>query len=397
MRGVTYLRFAALMRTVRIRCDASKERGRKDDIHMKQYRKQLLCGALTILMACGIGCVTESVEPPIGQNDPEIQSEVEVIGVVSDPNVPTATLNPTQTQTPELDATPFPTRAPIAGDVSTDRYPNYDTGRNADYSYQSDELRVAVTRHEDEEDQIVYYVADLWIRNINSFHMGSGNGKFGTGREKPESFAQRENAILAINGTMNSGLVVHNGYKLQNVENSSIGFRSGIAVVYRDGSVKMFNLARKQTFNYDKENKNNGGIWQAFQFGPILVQDGQIPTGLKQRERHPRAIFGYCGEPGHYIAVVVDGRTTKSIGMTEQEMAELMLSLGCTDAINLDGGNSAVMLFMGKTISTPSGKDNDGDGVADRNVNDMLEFAAYDENGVAPDLSTLHADKFLGE
>ena len=74
-----------------------------------------------------------------------------------------------------------------------------------------------------------------------------------------------------------------------------------------------------------------------------------------------------------------------------------MLSLGCTEAMNLDGGNSAVMLFMGKTINTPSGKDKDGDGIAGRNIVDLLMFAEYDAEGNAPDLSNMHADRFNGE
>ena len=156
------------------------------------------------------------------------------------------------------------------------------------------------------------------------------------------------------------------------------------------------NRAKKETFDYDKEKDRNGGIWQGFQFGPVVLQDGEIPTGLKKNERHPRIIFGYC-EPGHYVLVAVDGRTKTSIGMTEQEMGELMQSLGCKDAMNLDGGTSAVMLFMGKTINIPSGKDKDGDGVAGRMIADLLAFAEYDADGNAPDLSLVTPDKVYGE
>ena len=120
--------------------------------------------------------------------------------------------------------------------------------------------------------------------------------------------------------------------------------------------------------------EKNGGVWQAFQFGPVLVQDGEITTRLKKNERQPRTIFGYV-EPGHYIIVAVDGRTKTSIGMTEVEMAELMQSLGCTQAMNLDGGFSTSMLFMGETVNE---RVND-----DRNVNDMLLFAEYDAGGTA--------------
>ncbi len=292
--------------------------------------------------------------------------------------------------TPAPDATPLPTRAPIEGDVSTDRFPAYDTGADADWSYQSDELRVAIRRYENEEDQIVYYVADVWIRNINSFRMESGKGGFGKGREDPEDFAARVNAVFGVSGTMDSGLVVHNGKKYQNVENSDIAFRSGIVVIYRDGSVKMINRSKSEKFKFDSENKKNGGVLHALQFGPILVRDGEVQSGLKKRERHPRILFGYC-EPGHYVMVAVDGRTKKSIGMTETEAAELMRSIGCESAINLDGGNSAVMLFMGKTINVPSGTDKDGDGVAGRNIADLLAFAEFDADGNAPTLSTVQA------
>ena len=195
---------------------------------------------------------------------------------------------------------------------------------------------------------------------------------------------------------MCAGLVIQNGVKYHNAENSDIAFRSGIVLIYRDGSVKTINRAKKQTFNYNKEKDKNGGIWQGFQFGPVVLQDGEIPTGLKKNERHPRIIFGYC-EPGHYVIVAVDGRTKTSIGMTEQEMGELMQSLGCKDAMNLDGGTSAVMLFMGKTINVPSGKDVDGNGIAGRNIVDLLAFAEYDADGNAPELSLVTPDKVYGE
>ena len=184
-------------------------------------------------------------------------------------------------------------------------------------------------------------------------------------------------------------LDLHNGGKqTKGVEKSDINYRSGIVIIYRDGSVKTINLAKKQSYNYKAENEKNGGVWQAFQFGPVLVQDGEITTRLKKNERQPRTIFGYV-EPGHYIIVAVDGRTKKSIGMSEVEMAELMLSLGCTQAMNLDGGFSTSMLFMGETVNE---RVND-----DRNVNDMLLFAEYDADGNAPELSQVHADKFKGE
>lgn len=40
-------------------------------------------------------------------------------------------------------------------------------------------------------------------------------------------------------------------------------------------------------------------------------------------------------------------------GAKIQQMRELMLALGCVDAINLDGGASCGMYYDGKYIATP--------------------------------------------
>lgn len=294
------------------------------------------------------------------------------------------------------ETTPYAPRDPREDDVSKERFPNYDTGVDADYSYQSDELRIAIKKYTDEDEGQIYYVADIWMRSLNCFRMGFAHGKYNTGHEDPASFAQRDNVIFGVSGSFNKGLVIHNGEKTKGVEDNLIGFTSGIMVVYRDGTVKMIDRNQKEKFNYSKENKSRGGVLHALQFGPILLNDGKIPAGLKKNERHPRIIFGYY-EPGHYAAVAVDGRRKKAIGMTETEMAELMQRLGCVSAMNLDGGTSAVMLFMGRTINTPSGVDGDGDGIAGRNIVDMLEFAEYDANGNAASLTTVRPSKFLGE
>ncbi len=372
---------------------------------MRRYIGKLICIGLGMLLLFGaVGCRPEDTDSEgIVEVIPGMEGE-DTITAVLDPSggngqqtLPSGSTAQGGTETRSTPQATFgPTRPPIEGDVSTDRFPNYDTGADADWSYQSDELRVAIHKVEDEDLSVVYYVADVWIRNINSFRMGFGHGEFNSGREDPEEFARREHAIFGVSGTMNSGLVIHNGEKIKNAESSDIAFRSGIVLIYRDGSVKTINRAKNQSFNYNNEKKKNGGIWQGFQFGPVVLQDGKIPSGLKKNERHPRIIFGYC-EPGHYVFVAVDGRTKTSIGMTEQEMGELMQSLGCKDAMNLDGGTSAVMLFMGKTINIPSGKDVDGDGVAGRNIVDLLAFAEYDADGSAQDLSLVTPDKVYGE
>jgi hypothetical protein len=79
---------------------------------------------------------------------------------------------------------------------------------------------------------------------------------------------------------------------------------------------------------------------------PILVENGRrsiVGTpGANLRLRHPRTAT--CTNERKIIFVVVDGRQPQlSVGMTLEELADLMVSLGCTTAMNTDGGGSSVM------------------------------------------------------
>ena len=87
---------------------------------------------------------------------------------------------------------------------------------------------------------------------------------------------------------------------------------------------------------------------------PILVRDGRVSlTGTPSeylRRRHPRTAV--CYNASKVIFVVVDGRQPQlSVGMTLEELAELMVSLGCTVAINTDGGGSSVMAVTSPVVS----------------------------------------------
>jgi exopolysaccharide biosynthesis protein len=65
--------------------------------------------------------------------------------------------------------------------------------------------------------------------------------------------------------------------------------------------------------------------------------------------------------------MTVDGRQPGvSVGMSLQELAEYLFSLGATDAMNLDGGGSTTMFLNGRVINTPSDKD------GERKVSDAI-------------------------
>jgi hypothetical protein len=92
--------------------------------------------------------------------------------------------------------------------------------------------------------------------------------------------------------------------------------------------------------------------------GPYLVKDNEIFIDMTAQKlqsiggRNPRTAIGYTKE-NDLIFVTADGREGSSIGLTLKELATLMKSLGCINAINLDGGGSTVMYVNGQIVNHP--------------------------------------------
>lgn len=70
-------------------------------------------------------------------------------------------------------------------------------------------------------------------------------------------------------------------------------------------------------------------------------------------QRHPRTVLAWSAT--HHFLVVIDGRSSESVGMTFSEMASFLTgTLSATDAVNLDGGGSSTMVVDGTIRNTPS-------------------------------------------
>ncbi len=69
-------------------------------------------------------------------------------------------------------------------------------------------------------------------------------------------------------------------------------------------------------------------------------------------ERHPRTAVGWNAD--RFFLIEVDGRQKHlSVGMTLDELTTYLLELGCTDAMNLDGGGSATLWYGGEVKNSP--------------------------------------------
>ena len=104
------------------------------------------------------------------------------------------------------------------------------------------------------------------------------------------------------------------------------------------------------------------------QAGPRLLAGGRVVVGDEDREgfsagagqfdsditaeRHPRCALGVNDD--ELFAVCCDGRRTGvDAGLDLPELARLLLSLGATEAINLDGGGSATLVHRGHLLNRP--------------------------------------------
>ena len=185
-------------------------------------------------------------------------------------------------------------------------------------------------------------------------------------KSSPESIARQHHLVFALNSDYfiyrierdreesydyPIGVIIRDGevfYDRPKKASSTVYPPLDVMALYPDGSLT---LHRNATVT--AKELLAAGASDTLSFGPILVEDGQISPRSTEfgRTYQPRTAFGMV-EPGHYIALVVEG---KRKGTAEGEsciwLGEKMAELGCTYAMNLDGGATSVMIFMGEQIN----------------------------------------------
>jgi hypothetical protein len=164
------------------------------------------------------------------------------------------------------------------------------------------------------------------------------------GLEKTSAIAGRTRAVAAVNG----------GYFRKD------GAPDGILKI--DGQVLGRAIEGRGAVGIDARGEfhwkrlTKGDSWEAMTHAlggvPILVEEGKIADMEREpakhlKVRHPRTAIGITAKR-KLVLVVVDGRAPEAAGMTCEELARLMVDLGCSWALNLDGGGSSAMWVRGK-------------------------------------------------
>jgi len=226
-----------------------------------------------------------------------------------------------------------------------------------DSSYKSANVSIEITKNTvgTESKPIVYYLADIYIKDISSFRtavaldykdQNEGDRK---NVMSTLQLSQLSNSIIGLSGdnfAFHDGIVVRNGIEWERI----LPVYGDICVLYYDGTMETYSQKIKSAQVDEIYAKEPYQIWT---FGPQLLEDGQIPDSFANGKANPLSAIGYY-EPGHYCFILVDGRQKDySWGMTHAQLAQVFYDLGCKVAFNLDGGDTAVMTYMGEWRSQP--------------------------------------------
>lgn len=231
---------------------------------------------------------------------------------------------------------------------------------NGYWYYLSDKIRVEVTRFYQAKSQTEWFEAYITYNGLGTPKSISSRND-GKRSEDPLDLAREIGAVLAINDD-------YYRYRVRAEERVGVIVRD--STVQSDNTVPqkhsripsleviaLFKDGRMQTFDSDAHTGQeyiDMGVTDTWAFGPILVQEGEVPRYFYSRDyrsyREPRTAVGMIA-PGEYCALMVTGRKEGSKGATFGWMAEKMLAMGAKEALNLDEGGSAAIIFMDEILS----------------------------------------------
>lgn len=233
--------------------------------------------------------------------------------------------------------------------------------------YSDENVSIAMTQYREYDTDI--YVAEVWLSSAQYLKTAFAENSYGKNvTAKTSEIASQCEAILAINGdyygARESGYVIRNGVVYRDYGSGS----TDILCIYADGSFGITNSTEASA-----QELVDSGVWQAFSFGPGLVENGEITVDQntevgKAMASNPRTAIGQISEL-HYVFVVSDGRTDQSEGLSLYELATFLQSLGVKTAYNLDGGGSSTMVLMGEVINNPT---TGGSRTKERSVSDIV-------------------------
>ncbi|MBR4459738.1 MAG: phosphodiester glycosidase family protein [Clostridia bacterium] len=227
------------------------------------------------------------------------------------------------------------------------------------WRYASPTLWVEILRHSDTHPNVIWYEAEIRAAEGELFRMLPWKEtKRWSSLQYPYRIAREHQTVFALTGDFAHlritkkrvpGIIIRDGIlysKRTKGVNKAFPNLDTLAIL-PDGDMQVFRSNEKTPEEYAEM-----GALDVLAFGPWMIRDGELNTAALKRYGAGRAQRAGIGivEKGHYFAIMTEGRNKRSAGTSIRFIAERLQTLGCTAALNLDGGQSAAILFMGNQI-----------------------------------------------
>ncbi len=303
-----------------------------------------------------------------------------------------------------VEATPAPTEVPAymahmpalnaKGFLDEGEY-LYSSEDEGLWIYVNQTSKVIIQRKYDATQPLTWFEADLYgdldagemLRTVQN-----DPEKMGKVRVDATETAKKHNVVfamntdyytyrVAVNNNRHTGVVIRDGrilyddpYTEKQVTNSMFPNLDMLAFM-PDGSLKVYHSWEKTAQEFIDE-----GVQTVYSFGPYLLLDGKVSERAyaNNENKNPRCAIGMV-EPGHYVAIMCEGRLKRSAGVTISYLAKMMRAKGCQVAFNMDGGQTAVMVFMGKQLNQIGAYD--GGKTNSRPTSEVLGFGTSEQVG----------------
>lgn len=303
-----------------------------------------------------------------------------------------------------VEATPAPTEVPAymahmpalnaKGFLDEGEY-IYSSEDEGLWIYVSQTSKIIIQRKYDATQPLTWFEADLYgdldagemLRTVQN-----DPEKMGKVRVDATETAKKHNVVfamntdyytyrVAVNNNRHTGIVIRDGHILyddpyteKQVTNSMFPNLDMLAFM-PDGSLKVYHSWEKTAQEFIDE-----GVQTVYSFGPYLLLDGKVSERAyaNNENKNPRCAIGMV-EPGHYVAIMCEGRLKRSAGVTISYLAKMMRAKGCQVAFNMDGGQTAVMVFMGKQLNQIGAYD--GGKTNSRPTSEVLGFGTSEQVG----------------
>lgn len=192
--------------------------------------------------------------------------------------------------------------------------------------------------------------------------------KYGKGGEYLSTMAKNNNAYVAMNASGVNSVPRQNYVTGQTILNGKV-YKSGRHINKGGGLVgftkdNVLMLTKKTASEAVKD-----GMDRAVEFGPFLVVNGKM-SDFKGNGGWGIANRTAIGQrqDGIVLFIVIDGRTSSSVGISMKNLAELFVKYKAYNASNLDGGGSSALYAKrnitdktGKLLNTPKGYNYSGE------------------------------------